>query len=49
MIEHISLVLGENYVLTFQESDGDVFDNTRMRLKKAKGIIIKLDNIFKIV
>ena len=39
VIEHISLVLGENYVLTFQESDGDVFDNTRMRLKKAKGII----------
>jgi magnesium transporter len=31
-IEQISLVLGDNYVLTFQEIEGDVFDNVRERL-----------------
>ena len=25
MVEHISLVLGDTYVLSFQEADGDVF------------------------
>jgi magnesium transporter len=37
--EHISLVLGKNYVLTFQEADGDVFDGVRERLAKGKGRI----------
>src|SRR5690606_32087914 len=32
-IEQISLVLGENYVLSFQEIEGDVFDNVRERLR----------------
>jgi len=37
MNEHISLVLGENYLITFQEADGDVFDSLRMRIANAKG------------
>lgn len=37
--EHISFVLGRNYVLSFQEAGGDVFDGVRERLEKAKGRI----------
>ena len=37
MNEHISLVLGENYLITFQEADGDVFDSLRARIENAKG------------
>ncbi|MBP2831928.1 magnesium/cobalt transporter CorA [Aquimarina sp. U1-2] len=37
VIEHISFVLGEGYVITFQESDGDVFDTIRNRIKHNKG------------
>lgn len=37
--EHISLVVGKDYVLTFQEADGDVFDGVRERLAKSKGRI----------
>tara|TARA_R110002012_G_scaffold242788_1_gene417232 strand:- start:58090 stop:59157 length:1068 start_codon:yes stop_codon:yes gene_type:complete len=38
-IEQVSFVLGENYVLTFQESEGDVFDTVRERLRSGKGRI----------
>ena len=37
--EHLSLIVGEDYVLTFQEADGDVFDDLRERLNSAKGRI----------
>ncbi len=37
--EHISMIVGKNYVLTFQESDGDVFDPIRERIETAKGRI----------
>lgn len=37
--EHISFVLGKDYVLSFQEAGGDVFDGVRERLSKAKGRI----------
>lgn len=37
--EHISIVLGKDYVLTFQEADGDVFNAIRERLSKGKGRI----------
>lgn len=37
--EHVSLVLGKDYVLTFQEADGDVFDGIRERLKLPAGRI----------
>jgi magnesium transporter len=39
MIEHISLVLGDTYVLSFQEADGDVFEPIRDRIRFDKGII----------
>ena len=37
--EHISIVLGKDYVITFQEADGDVFDGVRDRISNAKGRI----------
>jgi magnesium transporter len=37
--EHLSMVIGHDYVLTFQEADGDVFDDCRERIKTAKGRI----------
>jgi len=33
----VSIVLGKNYVITFQERPGDVLDPVRRRLKRAKG------------
>lgn len=39
VVEHISIVMGENYVLTFQESEYDVFDGLRDRLRAGKGRI----------
>jgi len=35
--EHISIVIGKDYVLTFQEADGDVFDGIRERITNPKG------------
>ena len=35
--EQVSFVIGENYVLTFQEDPGDVFDPIRERLRKNIG------------
>lgn len=35
--EHVSLVAGEGYVITFQEADGDVFDDLRERISHGKG------------
>jgi magnesium Mg(2+) and cobalt Co(2+) transport protein (corA) len=40
--EHLALLLGENYLITFQESEGgDVFDPVRKRLQEAEGAIRK--------
>lgn len=38
-IEHVSIVMGADYVITFQEADGDVFDDLRERLEFGKGRI----------
>lgn len=38
-IEQVSLFLGENYVLTFQERTGDCLDPVRQRLRHGKGRI----------
>lgn len=38
-IEHISLVISEGWVISFQEADGDVFDPIRNRLRNDKGRI----------
>jgi magnesium transporter len=39
VIEQVSFVLGKNYVLTFQEAEGDVFGSIRERLRYANGRI----------
>tara|TARA_R100001369_G_scaffold92564_3_gene138385 strand:- start:3998 stop:5089 length:1092 start_codon:yes stop_codon:yes gene_type:complete len=35
--EHVSMVVGKDYVTTFQEADGDVWDGLRDRIENAKG------------
>ncbi|WP_242086375.1 magnesium/cobalt transporter CorA [Aestuariivivens sediminis] len=35
--EQVSFILGENYVITFQEAEGDVFDAVRDRIRQSKG------------
>ncbi|MCW5911746.1 MAG: magnesium/cobalt transporter CorA [Cyclobacteriaceae bacterium] len=39
--EHISFVLGRNYLLSFQEKEGDFFDSLRSRIKQDTSIIRK--------
>ncbi|OGU37160.1 MAG: magnesium and cobalt transport protein CorA [Ignavibacteria bacterium RIFOXYB2_FULL_35_12] len=41
-IEQISIILEKNYVITFQENIGDVFDVIRERIRTAKGRIRKV-------
>ena len=38
-IEQVSLILGRNFVLTFQEREGDVFEPLRSRLRSHRGRI----------
>jgi len=38
-IEQISFVLGSNFVLSFQEIEGDTFDSVRQRLQKSSGLL----------
>ncbi len=40
--EQLSLIVGENYVITFQEKQGDIFDPLRNRLKNSKGKVRKV-------
>jgi len=37
--EQVSIVLGSNFIISFQESEGDVFDHIRARIRDAKGRI----------
>lgn len=37
--EHISFILGRNYLISFQESPGDVFDEVRERIEMNKGLV----------
>jgi magnesium transporter len=41
-VEQISLVLGNNFVISFQQTVGDVFDPIRDRIKNGKGRIRKM-------
>jgi magnesium transporter len=41
-IEQVSLIVGPNYVLSFQEREGDVFEPVRDRIRHAKGRIRKM-------
>jgi magnesium transporter len=40
--EQLSLVIGPNFVLSFQEEPGDMFDPVRERIRKGKGRIRKM-------
>ena len=40
--EQLSVVLGSNFVISFQEKEGDVFDPVRDRIRKSKGRIRKM-------
>jgi len=40
-IEQVSLILGSNFVISFQEREGDVFNSVRDRIRKNKGRIRK--------
>lgn len=37
--EQVSVILGKNYLISFQESDSTLFDDILMRIKTAKGTI----------
>ncbi len=41
-IEQVSLILGENFVISFQEREGDIFNYVRERIRKGKGRIRKM-------
>jgi len=41
-IEHVSIVLGGNFVLTFQEQPGDVFESVRERVRTDKGRVRRM-------
>lgn len=36
-MEQVSLILGKNFVITFQEREGDIFDPLRTRIENGKG------------
>jgi len=40
--EQISLILGSNFVFSFQEREGDTFDPLRVRIRNGKGRIRKM-------
>lgn len=42
LFEQVSIVMGKDYVITFQEADGDVFDELRERIASDKGRIRSL-------
>ncbi|MFH1505059.1 MAG: magnesium/cobalt transporter CorA [Candidatus Omnitrophota bacterium] len=40
--EQVSILFGENFIISFQEKQGDVFEQIRDRLRNAKGRIRKM-------
>jgi len=42
IIEQVSLILGENFVLSFQEREGDIFEPLRERIRNGKGRVRKM-------
>jgi len=42
--EQVSFILGKNHVLSFQESEGDVFDAVRERIRTAKGRVRTMES-----
>ena len=41
-VEQVSLVIGKDFVISFQEMEGDIFGNIRDRLRNRKGRIRKM-------
>jgi magnesium transporter len=41
-VEQVSLIVGSNFVISFQERRGDIFDPIRERIRNAKGRIRKM-------
>ena len=41
-VEQVSVVLGKNFVLSFQEKEGDIFESIRERIRNGKGRIRKM-------
>lgn len=41
LYEQISIIIGSNFVISFQEREGDVFDKIRKRIREGKGKIRK--------
>ncbi|MCO6500531.1 MAG: magnesium/cobalt transporter CorA [Vicingus serpentipes] len=39
VLEQVSFILGQDYLISFQEQEGDVFDGVRDRIKLSKGKI----------
>lgn len=44
--EHISIIAGDGYVVSFQEREGDVFEPIRNRIRNGLGIIRKRDSYY---
>ncbi|UCH71975.1 MAG: magnesium/cobalt transporter CorA [Thermoplasmatales archaeon] len=42
--EQFSIILGRNFVISFQEAVGDVFESVRERIRKGKGRIRKMSS-----
>ena len=42
LAEQVSIILGKNYVISFQETSGDVFQTIRDRIRHGKGRIRKM-------
>ena len=42
--EQVSIILGKNFVISFQEQPGDIFDPLRERIRKGKGRIRKMNS-----
>jgi len=42
IVEHVSLLAGKNFVISFQEGGGDVFEPVRRKIRQAKGCIRKM-------
>ena len=40
--EQVSFILGNNYVISFQEDEDDIFDPVRERIRRSRGIIRKM-------
>ncbi len=43
-VEQVSIVSGNDYLISFQEEEGDVFDYVRERIRLGKGKIRKMDS-----